>query len=147
MNPGPDEAGDCQLLFVYGTLRRGGRLHHHLARTGARFQSEAKVAAELFDLGSYPGARPVQGKENWVCGELFELQHAAHDLEVLDQVEDYSPSHPEHSEYIRALAKVILPHGEGECSWIYWLSAHAGAGWQPIAGGDYAAWLKQKEMV
>ena len=31
MIPGPDGAAECHVLFVYGTLRRGFELHHHLA--------------------------------------------------------------------------------------------------------------------
>ena len=51
MIPEPAEAADCRLLFVYGTLRRGFELHHHLARLGARFQTEARVAGN-FSFGT-----------------------------------------------------------------------------------------------
>ncbi len=57
MIPGPDGATERHSLFVYGALRRGFELHHHLARLGARFLAEAKVGAELIDRGRYPGAR------------------------------------------------------------------------------------------
>ncbi len=80
-----------QRLFVYGTLRRGFELHHHLARLGARFLAEAKVAAELFDRGRYPGARPSGRRGKWVRGELFELRQPARDLRVLDKVEGFVP--------------------------------------------------------
>jgi len=36
MIPGPGGAAECNVLFVYGTLRRGSELHPHLARLGAR---------------------------------------------------------------------------------------------------------------
>ena len=49
MIPGPDGATERHSLFVYGALRRGFELHHHLARLGARFLAEAKVGAELID--------------------------------------------------------------------------------------------------
>jgi molybdenum cofactor cytidylyltransferase len=59
-------------LFVYGTLKRGGGYHEHLA--GQRFLREATSAPGfvLLDLGPYPGLvrRPDAG---CVHGELFEV--------------------------------------------------------------------------
>lgn len=132
-------ATDCRSLFVYGTLRRGFRLHHHLVRLGASFQMEANVAAELFDLGSYPGARPAEGSGQWVCGELFQLAHPASDLKVLDRVEGFSAATPERSEFIRDLAEVILTNSARQLAWIYWLRTNARSG-RRIAHGDYAQW-------
>ena len=108
MIPGPPSAAKCRRLFVYGTLRRGFELHHHLTRLGARFLAEAKVAAELFDLGRYPGARPAGRRGKWVRGELFQLRRPAQDLRVLDEVEGFVPGAPEQSEFVRAAAEVIL---------------------------------------
>jgi gamma-glutamylcyclotransferase (GGCT)/AIG2-like uncharacterized protein YtfP len=147
MIPEPDGAGDCQRLLVYGTLRRGLRLHHHLERLGALFLSEAEVAAELFDLGSYPGARPVIGKGKWVCGELFQLRRTFHDLKVLDQVEGFIPEAPDRSEFVRALTPVFLPNGSCKEAWIYWLSAPSRAGHRRIASGDYAEWQARNGTV
>ena len=145
MIPRPNAAVDCHRLFVYGTLRRGLRLHHHLARLGASFEMQAKVAGQLFDLGRYPGARPAPGTGKWVLGELFLLRHAENDLKHLDRVEDINPAAPERSEFVRALAEVILPDGARESAWIYWLSAPAHVGRQ-IVSGDYAAWRARTEV-
>lgn len=146
MIPRPNAAGDCRRLFVYGTLRRGLRLHHHLLRLGARFETEAKVAGALFDLGSYPGARPAPGKENWVLGELFLLRHVENDLKLLDRVEDIKHAAPERSEFARALTELILPNGGHETAWIYWLSAETQVG-RKIASGDYAGWLARPAVI
>ena len=145
MIPRPNPAVDCHRLFVYGTLRRGLRLHHHLARLGASFETEAKVAGKLCDLGRHPGARPASGKGKWVLGELFLLRHAENDLNHLDRVEDINPAAPERSEFVRAHAEVILPDGARERAWIYWLSAQGPVGRQ-IASGDYAAWRARTEV-
>ena len=59
MNPGPDGAAEGHLLFVYGTLRRGCELHHHLTRLAAKFRAEGKVAAERIDGRRYPGATSI----------------------------------------------------------------------------------------
>lgn len=135
----PPGARDCRPLFVYGTLRRGFELYHHLERLGARFQEEARVAAELVDLGRYPGALPAGGNGEWVRGELYELRRPQPDLQVLDRVEGFIPSAPERSEFMRATAEVILANGARKCAWIYWLTPRAAAGRRRIAGGDYAA--------
>jgi gamma-glutamylcyclotransferase (GGCT)/AIG2-like uncharacterized protein YtfP len=128
MMPGPDGVAERHLLFVYGTLRRGFELHHHLRRLGARFWTEAKVAAEWIEQGSYPGARPASQKGKWVRGELFELRQPGRDLRVLDEVEGFIPGAPERSEFVRAAAEVILNNGARERAWIYWLGARKATG-------------------
>ena len=123
MNPRRDGAAECHRLFVYGMLRREFELHHHLVRLGARFRTEAKVVAELIDRGRYPGARPAGRKGKWVRGELFNLRQRARDLRVLDKVEGFFPGAPERSEFVRALAEVILNNGSRQTAWIYWMGA------------------------
>lgn len=147
MTPGPDVAVDCNRLFVYGTLRRGGRLHHHVERLGASFESEAKVAAELFDLGSYPGALPAEGEGKWVCGEIFLLQQTASDLRVLDRVEGFIPTAPGRCKFIRVVTEVVLPTGACVRAWIYWVALWVSDGRPRIASGDYAAWLARSEKI
>ena len=112
---------DCRLLFVYGSLKRGCGLHHHLARLGARFLAGARVAAVLVKRRRYPGARPSGRRGKWVRGELFELQRPASDLRVLDEVEGFIPGATERSEFARAAAEVVLNNGARRRAWIYWL--------------------------
>jgi len=140
------DAARCHRLFVYGTLRRGMALHAHLAQLGAVFEAEGRVRGELFDLGRYPGARPVEGEGNWVTGELFRLRQPEHDLRKLDEVEGFDPRAPERSEFVRALVDVTLSSGTLCRAWIYWLGPNAG-GSRRIAGWDYAAWLARREPV
>lgn len=147
MIPESPGAMDCRLLFVYGTLRRGFERHHNLERLGAGFRRDARVAAELFDLGRYPGARPAEGTGKWVYGEVFELRQPARDLRVLDHVEDFMPAAPERSEFVRDLAELVLANGERQAAWIYWLTAKASAGRRRIACGDYAAWRVRGAMI
>ena len=121
MIPELEGATECHRLFVYGLLRRGFELHHHLTRLGARFRAEAKVAAELIDRGRFPGARPTGRKGKWVRGELFELGQPARDLKVLDEVEGFIPGTPGRSEFVRAASEVILNNGVRQRAWVYWL--------------------------
>ena len=128
MSPELVGEGDGHPLFVYGTLRRGFALHHHLTRLGARFLAEAKVNAELFSMGRFPGAQPSARRGNWIRGELYQLRQQAHDLKVLDEVEGFKPIAPQRSEFVRALAEVIFDNGVRQLTWIYWLGARKPTG-------------------
>jgi gamma-glutamylcyclotransferase (GGCT)/AIG2-like uncharacterized protein YtfP len=44
-----------QLVFVYGTLRRGGARSMSVRFPESKFIAEGKVSGSLYDLGSYPG--------------------------------------------------------------------------------------------
>ena len=78
-----------KLLFVYGTLKRGGSNHHFL--TGQEFVGEARTAPgfRLYDLGGYPGMVTNPGDRDGVMGEIWAVDAAAlrrlDGLEGLDQ--------------------------------------------------------------
>ena len=114
-------------LFVYGTLRRGFALHHHLVRMGAEFVGPGVVQAELFDLGKFPGARKSTRPGRVVAGEVYRLRQAQKALKVLDHVEGISPQAPEKSLFQRATTEVVLRNGERRVAWIYWLNERASA--------------------
>jgi len=115
-DPSPKPAPD--LLFVYGTLRRGFRLHHHLKRSGAQFVANGKVQAELFDLGEFPGARASTKPGKTVAGELYRVGKVENTLKVLDQIEGFSPRNP--GMFERGMTEVTLPNGARRLAWIYW---------------------------
>ena len=121
----PELATD--LLFVYGTLRYGFALHHHLRRVGAEFVASGEVQAEVFDLGKFPGARKSSKRGKTVQGELYRLRRPANALKVLDRVEGFSPRSPEKGLFRRAATEVVLPNGERRLAWIYWLNERASA--------------------
>ncbi|SRR5579885_1562932 len=76
------------ILFVYGTLKRGGRGSRWLA--GQRFVGEAATEPKyrLYDLGSYPGLVRDGANGLAVKGELWEVDDAC--LAELDDYE-YAP--------------------------------------------------------
>ena len=76
--------GDSFLLFVYGTLMRGGVRHWLLA--DQRFVGEARTLPRyaLYDLGTFPGMVRRDGGVA-VSGELYEV--AANRLADLDDEE------------------------------------------------------------
>jgi gamma-glutamylcyclotransferase (GGCT)/AIG2-like uncharacterized protein YtfP len=71
-------------LFVYGSLKRGGRHHSELA--GARFLGEATTGPgySVVQLGDYLALLP-KSEAGAVLGELFELDSAR--LSALDAFE------------------------------------------------------------
>ncbi|MGE5322759.1 MAG: gamma-glutamylcyclotransferase [Actinomycetota bacterium] len=76
------------LLFVYGTLKRGGALHTELTSQGVRFLGSAQIQGRLFRIPgeSYPGALPTDTQE-YVMGELYELENPRSALKRIDEIE------------------------------------------------------------
>lgn len=74
------------LVFVYGTLCRGMRLHEYLANS--RFIEDGAASGTLYDLGCYP-ALSLRG-DSLVGGEIWEIDEDT--LNVLDMIEGYDGS-------------------------------------------------------
>jgi gamma-glutamylcyclotransferase (GGCT)/AIG2-like uncharacterized protein YtfP len=136
MTPTPDATTNCNLLFAYGTLRRGFNLHHHLVRLGAKYFGMGKLAGELFALGFYPGARPSTRKGKWIRGEVYQLGRPEQDLRALDEVEGFTPQVPERGEFVRKMTGVVVEGRGTRCAWVYWLNRSVPQG-QRVASGDY----------
>lgn len=137
--PNPDEAPGCDLLFVYGTLRHGFELHHHLVRLKAKCCGKGEVAGRLFDLGCYPGARSSGREGEWIRGEVYQLRQSERALRILDEIEGFNPRALERGEFVREVAELILCNGERRRAWVYWLRGGV-ATTRRIASGDYAQW-------
>jgi len=92
-----------ELVFVYGTLKRGQVNHHCLA--AARWLGEAELPGlVLHDLGPFPMAVPGDG---CIQGELYAVDPAA--LERLDHLEGCP----------RLYRRQRLPLGDGRQAWVY----------------------------
>lgn len=90
------------MIFVYGTLKRGGSNHGYMR--GQRFVSEATTAPRyrLYDLGGYPGmVADPDGLS--IHGEIWEVDAEA--LARLDELEDI-----EGGEYVRELIPMLPPN-------------------------------------
>ncbi len=98
-------------LFVYGTLRRGGKAHEVLLSAGATFICMARTINkyELTTINGFPAAIPSsQGKQ--IVGELYEVQNLA----PIDEYEDAPTT------YIRVLTDVeCLDTKSRYRAWIY----------------------------
>lgn len=74
-----------EIVFVYGTLRRGGA-NHTLLRT-SRFLGSHRTAPRytMLDLGGCPGV--VRRGRTAILGELYEVTPGV--FEAVDELEDY----------------------------------------------------------
>jgi gamma-glutamylcyclotransferase (GGCT)/AIG2-like uncharacterized protein YtfP len=73
------------LLFVYGTLMRGGENHSLLAAQSFMGAARTTLGYTLYSLGSYPGLIALPGDQSGVEGELWRVDHAC--LARLDDLE------------------------------------------------------------
>lgn len=73
------------LVFVYGTLKKGGSNHHCLM--GQKFLGVARTTPglRLYDLGGHPGMVPLAEDTAGVIGEVWEVD--AKSLAQLDALE------------------------------------------------------------
>ena len=60
------------LVFVYGTLRRGGAGAMSIRFPNSQFIADAKVSGSLYDLGAYPGVL-LNESNSLVIGEVYEV--------------------------------------------------------------------------
>jgi gamma-glutamylcyclotransferase (GGCT)/AIG2-like uncharacterized protein YtfP len=125
-------------LFVYGTLRRGGRRHAVLERLRAWPLGKGTVRARLFDLGQFAGARPAEESGTRVTGGVYELPNPQKDLRILDSIGGFDPRRPGAGLFRREPVEVALAGGKWLYAWVYWANGRRGPR-RPISSGDYLA--------
>ena len=117
----------CEMVFVYGTLRRGGSNHFRMAQ--ASFVAVGTVRGGLYRIDWYPGL-VVDENAGAVKGEVFMT-----DAGTIAELDDF-----EGSEYRRVRIAVVVGDGTGVGSvieaWIWeWLGETRED--QRIASGDW----------
>lgn len=119
-------ADSRELVFVYGTLRRGGSNHFRMA--AAEFLESGTLRGRLYRVDWYPGlVMDAAGDE--IHGEVFAVRP-----EQLAELDDF-----EGQEYRRIRATVKTPYGVPMKVWIWeWLMPTDEG--QRITGGD---WLQE----
>jgi gamma-glutamylcyclotransferase (GGCT)/AIG2-like uncharacterized protein YtfP len=106
------------LVFVYGSLRRGCRAHARLGR-GAVPLGPAAIQGRLYDLGTYPAARPARHPREHVHGELYRLTRPA-TLAALDRYECCNPAGGGPPDEYRREAVPVDCAGRRHRAWVYW---------------------------
>ncbi|KQU84455.1 gamma-glutamyl cyclotransferase [Variovorax sp. Root318D1] len=118
-------------VFVYGTLRRGGRNDIARFRPEPFFVTDAVIAGTLYDLGAYPGV--VLGGKRRVVGEIYRIEPEVEvALDVLEEVADDA------GEYIRRTVMVEAGAQQFECL-VYEIHLSRIAGRAVIRSGDWIA--------
>ena len=132
-------------LFVYGSLRSGFRspayeyISHYFDLVGA-----GKVKGQLFDLGTYPAAKP-SNENKFIIGELYRIRNEKEFTWAMGQLDDYEGVHVGFDEtqlYHRAIAEVELDNKTTN-AWIYWY--HGEVNDKPvIESGDVLQYMQNK---
>lgn len=125
------------MVFVYGTLRRGGT--NHFRMSGADLVAEGTVAGRLYRISWYPGL--VLGDEGLVKGEVYSVDAAQ--LLELDAFEGLSAGEVEGYEYRRVKAAVSRADGKSLAAWVWeWIGPFdekdllAQGDWTALEPGD-----------
>ena len=83
----------AEVLFVYGTLRRGGSNDIARIAPAASWVGTARIRGRLFDVNGRWPALVLDDAAGWVSGELYQVPEAA--WPALDALEDpVRPDHP-----------------------------------------------------
>ena len=119
-------------VFVYGTLRRGGRNDINRLRPEPRYVGMGEVQGTLYHIDWYPGLTLGGEDAVTVVGEVYEI---GAELEaLLDEIEQIVPG--ESSEYFkRELAIEVLGHPV-QCL-VYEINPERVRGRKVIGHGDW----------
>jgi gamma-glutamylcyclotransferase (GGCT)/AIG2-like uncharacterized protein YtfP len=122
-----------QLVFVYGTLRRGGTRAMPTIFPDSTFVEEAKVHGRLYDFGEYPGLQ-LEESNSLVVGEVYEI-----DDEILKHLDDIEAE----SHYLRKQLELSL--GDRRMmSWVYVFDPQFYSRLALIESGDWIEYAKTK---
>lgn len=121
------------LVFVYGTLKRGGRNHAHLCGQHCLGSARTRPGYTLYQPADYPGMVPEASDRNGVTGELWQVDDSC--LRELDRLEGTAERL-----YARAPVPLAKPHDQLTVESYLYLRPltgcpHLGADW-PVSGRD-----------
>ena len=133
-------SGDCNFLFVYGTLRQASQAPmSQVLASHSEYMDEGTIQAKLFDVGEYPAVVLSSNKNDTVIGEVFKINNSAL-LDQLDEYEGCSESDKQPHEYKRIKATAKLSNGKTVEAWIYAFNQSTDS-LHLIESGDYMSYL------
>lgn len=107
-------------LFVYGTLLKEYPVSSPIDITEhANFIGKGIVKGRLYLISDYPGLT-VDGVNDKVSGEVYEMEIPEITLPVMDKYEEYIYGDDENSEYVRDVTEVYLDNGQKIKAWTYY---------------------------
>jgi len=132
---------------VYGSLRSGFRspAYEYISRY-FDLVGEAKVKGELYDLGTYPAARPTDNNK-FIVGELYRIRNENEFTWAIGQLDDYegvSVDFDEMQLYRREITEVHIDNKVTN-AWIYWYVGDVKD--KPVIdSGDVLQYMEQKKQ-
>lgn len=117
------------LLFVYGTLRKGGENQVTRLYPNSSFVGNASVKGKLFDMGGYPAI--LLNEEGYrIVGEVYDI-----DDETLAKLDAFELD----AGYDRTPIETLVNDEPVSC-WIYGPPAELSAGKPEVVSGDWIAY-------
>jgi len=105
------------LVFVYGTLRKGGSNHFRMEET--EFVADGTVSGRLYAIDWYPGLI-LDPAGDPIIGEVYAVGTAR--LKALDEFEGVSANEFQNSEYRRVKTMFLPREGDPFEAWVWeWL--------------------------
>lgn len=111
-------ATDTNLLFVYGTLMNGHG-DDWQKQAGAHLVGHGRMTGKLYDLGQFPGAVASSDPQCHIEGEVYSLDDVNLATKILDEYEEFHPSQPKKSLFVRKEAPVVMEDGTARRAWVY----------------------------
>lgn len=126
------------LLFVYGTLRRGcGSVEAQRLHAQATWLGQGRVRGRLYRVDWYPALVACRSGADEVTGDIYRLNDADAAFVWLDRYEECGPGFAAPQEYQRVIAQVESgSRAAQERAWVY-LYRRSVAGLPRIASGDW----------
>jgi gamma-glutamylcyclotransferase (GGCT)/AIG2-like uncharacterized protein YtfP len=131
---------DRELVFIYGTLRRGGPNHGGMA--GAEFVAEGLSRGSLYEVSRCPCFVPAE-EGSFIAGDLYQVR-SGH-LEELGDLEVVAAGLGE-AGMVEKIRVKVHPNNLGQQAWDAWAWAWVrpvttGA---RIPSGDWLEWVRSK---
>lgn len=119
-------------VFVYGTLRKGGRNDINRLAPAPKYLGMGEVKGSLYHLDWYPGLALGGEEAVTVVGEVYEV--TAQPESVLDEIEGIVPG--DHSEYFKRDIEIAVDGKPVRC-FVYEINPSRVADKEPIGHGDW----------
>jgi gamma-glutamylcyclotransferase (GGCT)/AIG2-like uncharacterized protein YtfP len=120
-------------VFVYGTLRRGGRNDINRLRPAPAYVAMGEVHGVLYHLDRYPGLQLGGEEAVTVVGEIYRITPELE--QVLDAIERIVPGAD--SEYFKREVDVALASGGTMACLLYEINPARVVGRDAIVHGDW----------
>jgi gamma-glutamylcyclotransferase (GGCT)/AIG2-like uncharacterized protein YtfP len=134
-----------EVLFVYGTLRRGGGHELEKMFEDARFIEEGEFCGKMVLVDYFPGVIDATEPQAMVSGEIYELDGDGKSLMELDEFEDFRPLDPQGGVYRRERRRIRMKSGGWKDAWIY-IYNHPIGQLRAIESGDFVRFLRESRQ-